>query len=663
MLAPGTRLRRFALIGAGVLTLLVLVVLLFPWNALRGTVASIASSRLHRDVSIGRLDVRVGWTTNVQLDDVTVANVAWSNAQPMATFPTMILTFRLPQLLQMSPNAVRLVEPNVLLERNAAGDANWRFDGDGVDSPGATFGALDVDKGTLRYRDALLAASIDAAVQTVPASGSSPQSLQFNGRGTLRGEPFQMRGTSEGTAELRDTDAPFRMAIDARAGRTAMRFDGTVVPSQLTNVKGALHLKGPDLSQLYPIVPAPLPWTPPYDLAGEIHHTDSQWIFTRINGTVGDSDLSGDFTVDVSGKRPATIADLTSRKFNYRDLGGFVGIPPGEPGKGATTAAQKREAEHRQATGRVLSDKPFDVAKLRDHDVDLKFKGASFKWGTIPLDNLVTHMRLKEGVMRFEPLDFGIADGHIVSNITLDVTKTTPSAQARIEARNVELKRIFPQLASPSGSAGRFGGRAQFRAQGRSVADLFASADGDAAIAMRGGEASTLQLVLTNLDLARAATLLIGGDETASIHCAVAAFHAKSGVVTPELFVIDTSAELLTGYGSIDFREEKYDLHLKADSKKPSILALKGPVVIGGTFKTPAVRPEIGPLAARIGASVGLGALAGPLALLPLIDLGDAPDANCKSLYQDARLQTGTTERIARPKKATRKSQVTRAAN
>jgi len=46
---------------------------------------------------------------------------------------------------------------------------------------------------------------------------------------------------------------------------------------------------------------------------------------------------------------------------------------------------------------------------------------------------------------------------------------------------------------------------------------------------------------------------------------------------------------------------------------------------------------------------VGLGVLAGPLALLPLIDLGDAPDADCKSLYQDARVQSGTTERIARP--------------
>ncbi len=74
--------------------------------------------------------------------------------------------------------------------------------------------------------------------------------------------------------------------------------------------------------------------------------------------------------------------------------------------------------------------------------------------------------------------------------------------------------------------------------------------------------------------------------------------------------------------------------------------------MIGGTFKTPTVRPAAGPLAARIGASVGLAVLAPPLALLPLIDLGDAPDADCRALYQDARLQTGTNERIARPQPA-----------
>ena len=257
--------------------------------------------------------------------------------------------------------------------------------------------------------------------------------------------------------------------------------------------------------------------------------------------------------------------------------------------------------------------------------------------------------------MRFDPLDFGLAGGHVVTNITLDVTPDVPKAEAKMEVRNVELKRLFPQLASPRGSAGRVGGRAQFRTQGRSVAELFASADGDAAIAMRGGEASTLQLVLTNLDLARAATLLIGGDKTAAIHCGVASLHARSGVMSPETLVVDTSAELITGSGSIDFREEKYDLHLKADSKNPSLLALKGPIIVGGTFAHPVIRPEVAPVAARIGAAIGLGVLAPPLALLPLIDAGDAPSADCRALFQEARVQTGT-QPLARAPDASAKS-------
>ena len=81
---------------------------------------------------------------------------------------------------------------------------------------------------------------------------------------------------------------------------------------------------------------------------------------------------------------------------------------------------------------------------------------------------------------------------------------------------------------------------------------------------MRGGEASTLALVLTNLDLARAATLILKGDETAEITCAVAAFHAKDGVATPDLLVVDSTAEVITGEGSIDFRQERYDLGSRA---------------------------------------------------------------------------------------------------
>jgi uncharacterized protein involved in outer membrane biogenesis len=634
---------RYAVIALGLAAILVAILSFFPWNALRGPLASYASERLHRPVTIGRLDVSPGWTTRVTLEGLTIGNAAWSQTQPMATFPQMIFTFRLPSLLRLSPTTTRLIEPDVLLERNAEGESNWDLEG-ASGGAAATIGSIDVERGRVRYVDPTLRARIGGLLQTVPARGDTPQMLEFSGKGTLRGEPFEIEGRSQGIAKLRDIDQPYGLALKARAGKTTIAFNGTVVPAEIQSIKGALHIEGPDLSRLYPIVPSPLPWTPPYDLRGDLSHVGERWIFSGIEGTVGDSDLAGDFTLDLSARRAATIADLRSRRFDYKDLGGFVGLPPGEPAKKAQTAEQKREVQERSATYRVLPRKPFDLGKLREHDVDLKFSGKSVKWQRFPIDNLSTHMVLKGGVMRFEPLDFGIGGGRVVSNITLDVSERVPSARAKIDVRNVELKRIFPQLASPKGSAGRFGARGEFRTRGSSIADMLAAADGEAAVAMRGGEASTLALALTNIDLARAAELLIGGDETAVIHCGVAALHARDGVMTPDVLVVDTSVALIAGSGSVDFRNEKYDLHLEADSKNPSLLALKGPIVIGGTFGTPSIHPAPAPLAARIGAAVGLGAIALPLALLPLIDLGDAPDADCRALYQDARVQTGTND-------------------
>jgi len=636
MAAIAQRGVRIAAIVVGVIVALALLVAFFPWNALRGPAASYFGHKLHREVTIdGNLRVHLGFPTRIEADDVAIANAAWSDIQPMAHVKSMLLTFDLRSLLRATPDTVTLDEPRLVLEKNANGEANWHFGGQGAGAP--SFGDLSVHDGTVRYRDPTLRGDITVALQSTPASGNAPEELHFDGHGTLRGEPFTLQGRGRGFTALRQVDDPYQLAVDLKAGRTGMAFDGTIVPAAPENLRGALHLQGPDLSQLYPIVPSPLPWTPPYNLAGDLTHENGQWKFQRIKGTVGESDLAGQFTLDVSGPHAATIADLSSRSLDYKDLGGFIGLPPGEPGKKANTPAKREAVQKHAATGRVLPDKPFDLGKLRQHDVDLKFRGTSVKWDRFPLDNLTMHLVLKDGVLRLQPLDFGVAGGQVVTAMTVDLTKRAPSATAEIEVRRVELKRLFPQLAAPGGSAGHFGGRAHFTTVGNSVAELLAGANGEAAVAMRGGEMSTLKLVLTNLDLARAASLLLRrADEKAPIHCAISAMHAKQGVLVPDLMVVDSEDELIHGEGSIDFRNEKYDLTLKADSKKPSLVALRGPIMITGTFASPVIRPAVGEAVARIGAAVGLGILAPPLALLPLIDLGNAPDADCQALYQRA---------------------------
>jgi uncharacterized protein involved in outer membrane biogenesis len=627
-----------------VVAVIVVAVALMPWNALRGPIARYASARFDRPVAIaGNLDVRLGRLVRVQAEDVTVGNVSWSQEQPMASARRVVLWFRWRSLLGGAPSRIRFEQPNITLERNAHGDDNWHFGKAGGDAV-PRIGNIEVDHGVVRYRDAIAKADVTLDVTTADTPDARA-SLRFGGEGTLRGERIALSGTSLGLAQLQEVDDPYALTLDVKSGGTHVQFDGTVVPSNAEDLHGKLLLAGPDLSKLYPILPAALPWTPPYKLSGTIAHTDDVWSYTAVTGVVGDSDLAGTLTVDNRPKRSLVTADLSSKRFDYKDLGGFVGLPPGEVEKRAKTGEQRAQEAKREVSTRALPDKPIEVAKLREHDAEVTFRGKTVQYDKIPLDNLTARLSLKEGVLRFAPLDFGVADGHVLANVTLDARRDVPAADADITIHNVELKRIFPQLKSPQGTAGRFGGRARFRTQGRSVAALFAAADGDAAVIMRGGEASTLTLVLTNLDLANAAALLLRGDETAVIRCAVGQFRSRRGVMTPDMLVVDTSAELITGEGTIDFVNERYDLALRANSKHASLIALRGPVVVGGTFKHPSVHPAVGPVVLRVGAAIGLGVLAPPLALLPLIDFGGAPDADCRGLMQEARLNSGMKDK------------------
>ncbi len=638
---------RWTAISVAVLVVaLALAALFLPWNALRGVVAAYVGGELHRDVSVGHFDVKLGRITQLTLDDLSIANVEWSDEREMAHADRVVLYFSLGSLLVLEPDYVQLVRTRVLAERNADGATNWDLGGKAADL-WPRLAAIDVREGALRYRDPAIKADIALTLETRAAEGEKA-SMQLEGRGKLRGEPFELTGKSVGLVALRRAGDPYPLTLTILSGKTRAEFDGTVVPGDPENLRGTLRLQGPDLSELYPIVPAPLPWTPPYQLAGELAHGKGLWTFRRFKGTVGKSDLSGDFKVDVSSRRARTTADLKSTKFDYYDLGGFIGLPPGDAAR-AKTPAQQAEVSRRAKSARVIPDKRLDFTGMREYDVEVKFQGTAVQWAGVPMENLRAYLKLENGVLRFQPLDFGVAGGHVVSNVVLDVNPAVAKAQVQVDARGVELKRIFPRLAAPGGSAGRFAGRARFNAEGNNVAQLVGSADGDAAVSMRGGEASTLALVLTNLDLARAAELMLKGDETAQIRCAVAAMHASGGTLTPQILTIDSDAMVINGEGTIDLKDERYDLRLKGDSKKPSLFALRGPIVVGGTFRTPVVGPAAGPIVARVGIAAGLAVLAPPLAWLPFLDAGDAEDVDCRALGDKAKIETGTTERIARP--------------
>ena len=645
-----------AWIVLGIAAVIAIIVALFEWNWLRSPLATYLSGRVGRAVAIeGDLHGEWSWKPLFSAESVTVRNASWSSEPVMAQARRVDVRVDIASLFSrpVSLPEVTLVAPEVLLERDADGRANWELPGRGPSNI-PVIGRLNIEDGVVRFLHAEVGTDVvvDVESSASPDSGTTP--VHFSGSGRLRNNPFTVEGDAATLLALEKGDRPYRVNASARAGYTSVRFEGTVIPNNVDNVDASLTLQGRDLSQLYPIIPVPFPWTPPYRVSGQLKHTGKVWTFKEFTGKVGDSDVTGNFALDRGKTRPFVTADLVSTRLDYKDLGGLIGLPPADEPPSARTPEQNKEAAKREASGRVLPTRPYDLEKLRIADAKVHFKGKKFMASNLPLDNMNAALDLQDGVLKLQPLDFGVAGGLVTSTFVLDARDKVIKTNGDITVRNVELKQLIPGFKPPKGSAGKVGGRARLSATGNSIADMLGSSNCEVALISRGGEASALAVVLTNLDLARAVPLLLKGDENSPIRCVVADFVAENGTMAAQTLVMDTEAEKILGEGSIDFANERYDLTLNAKSKKASVVALRGPILIDGSFKSPKVHPAVAPIAVRVGSSVALGVAATPLAaLLPLIEFGGATDADCRALMQDAK-ENVEARALKQPSKAPR---------
>ena len=314
-----------------------------------------------------------------------------------------------------------------------------------------------------------------------------------------------------------------------------------------------------------------------------------------------------------------------------QDLGGFIGADRG-------TQASRSPPP----SGRVLPSEPFSLEKLKAANADVRFRGENIVTTTMPLTQMNAHLLVSDGVLKLAPVDFGVAGGNLVAQIEMDGRHPRIATHAEIVAKGLHLDKLFPASRLADANTGLMGGRAKLAGTGNSIAHMLASANGEAALIMDGGSVGELTLRLANLDIANSLRLLVGGDKQVPIRCLVGNFNATDGQFAVQDLVLDTPKVNVTGSGSVDFGDESLHLRLAPQSKSFSLASLRGPIAIGGTFKNPVVRPEMGAVIARGSLAVALGAVtAGLGTLIPLLDFGKGQDSNCGALIAQAKSDVG----------------------
>lgn len=651
--------RRWLMGVIAALLVLMGVVYFFPWDMLRGPINRYVSDQLGRRFEITqRLTVHLGGTTTVRADGLEFANPSWASEPFLVKAKAAEFDIRLWPLLmgRVVLPRIALVEPLVGLQLQPDGRRTWALSRDTSDiNTTPDIGIVTVDQGVLKYRAAQQGADITAQF-SLAAQDSAALPLKYQLSGKWKNEAFTANGRTGGALALsRDIRESFPVEVSAQSGKTVLNAKGTVENlKEFAGLSATFDIQGNNLDELYKLAGVVLPSTPPYKLRGVLGKQGDVWSVSQMRGVLGRSDISGAMGFDVSQATPMLTGKVQSKVLDFEDLRPVIGLPA----KGTRTVAGPVGANLASArtavpvpTRRVLPTASLDLVRLKSMNADVTYSALDIRHvEQLPLDKGSVHVSLKNGILQLDPLALGVAGGSLAGRITIDVNGVPAVYDTRFDLRAVQLNRLFPTIQNTKSALGKISGQVALKGRGNSMAQMLGTASGDVAVLMGRGEISNILLEYIGLDGGEIIKFFIRGDRNVQLLCAAAAFDVRQGLMNSKVIVLDTTDTVIHGSGQVSLADETLDILLKPEPKDTSILSLRSPLKLAGTFAAPTAGPDKVALGARAGLAIALGVVNPFLALLSTIETGPGQDADCAgALAIASTASSGAAKAAAKP--------------
>lgn len=595
--------------SVGVLLCLVVVAagglyLFITSDYLRGQLEGRASDFTGRKTKFADISIDWGSTSNVRLNGVEIANAEWGKAPHMLKVEQVDFDIRLWPLLKGDLVLPRLVlrKPEVEIEVGDKEQLNWSMS----ETPVATgvakalepdnrydtplIGQLEITDGKLTYRDTRRKLELDGSVTTATGKAGDQPQAELSLKGKLEGQPLQVRFVGGSVLALRDTEQPYPLDLDIVFGATKLKAKGTVHdPFKWTGANVDLTLSGPNMSDIYPLLGIPGPPTPPYTITGKLEREPGVWKFVRSKWRVGESDLTGEVTIDERKKPEFLTAKLVSQKLVFEDLAPLVGAAPAR--KTNVSAKQAQTQQQLEASGDLFPNVPLNIEKLRAMNMDVTLdarKVIAPPW--LPVQAMAFRVVILNGVATVKPLTMSVfGGGTIQGELVMDARTDTPKVRANLQAGNIEFKNFFRESRYFDATQGKIQGRLALAGSGRSLAQVMGTADGHVALALGGGSVSSLMVSLAGLQIFDALILYVAGDNRIPIKCAMGRLNFQQGTVAFDRTLLDTQKSVLYVKGQASLKSQTVKAEIDAHRKGFDLLDLHGTVRVEGKLRDPQV--------------------------------------------------------------------------
>jgi uncharacterized protein involved in outer membrane biogenesis len=391
--------------------------------------------------------------------------------------------------------------------------------------------------------------------------------------------------------------------LELRLAENVVAADGTLSLSPLTNDSDlTFSAAGPDINELVSTFGIEGFASKPFNVTAHLTGTPTGFAARDFTAEIGDNNLEGIFTVNLSGK-PSVIAQLSSHHLDIAR----------EP----EVLAAEQESKAGQTGGEyVFSDEPLKTQWLDafNADLEISIERLVLNWGDVR--DFRVDVKLVDGELAVDPVSFRDLRGGLEAQLRLSALQD--DRLELIGSLTVSDLRpgVLPEGETDRSQLPAFNGVFDLRGTGRSLHEIMATSNGRLSVRQGRGKIRARSTFLFGdvvLSILRTINPLQGKSQHRRIDCGIYEVDIRDGVAHVKDIAVQSDVLTMVASGRVLFATEAIDLTVRSKPREGlgiSIGSLANAFFkLGGTLKSPQVMIDTKSSATTTGAAVATGGL------------------------------------------------------
>ncbi|WP_166261319.1 AsmA family protein [Marinobacter salicampi] len=294
---------------------------------------------------------------------------------------------------------------------------------------GTLLAHVRVSQGDISYANEKHKSQLDGSLRV---SGETVPRFEMDGQ--FQSKPISLSLEGEPLPELAADLEEYALEADARSDEFDMAAQttlGSLIEPNTMDIELALSDEGSQgLEDWLGVAMPPLP---AYRLAGNLEREGNRWSATELDGELGGGDIGGQVHY-THGQQPLLEADVEAGRIDVARFTEAAGESAETDGTGVSGQTEPDDSAGSQGN-------PLSALHKLDAELELDAETLVLPGGQ-QFNDLKVSGNLKDGVAEVQSVSFGIADGSVSAQATLDANEQPAVGSLKSEFQNIELGQL-----------------------------------------------------------------------------------------------------------------------------------------------------------------------------------------------------------------------------